>query len=292
MEKLLVVGGTGLLGMKLVEKASKDYEVQATYLSHKLSMPCEMFPLDIQNSKSVMSLVKRIKPDVVINTAALHRVDYCEDNRKECWNVNVKGTENIANSCKAAGSRLVFVSTDYLFDGKKEEYTEQDKPNPLNYYGYCKLKAEEILESMGIDHVIARTAVIYGWNPTKLNFVTWAIGELESGNEIKVVNDQHSNPTLADDLAEMMLALVKKGKTGVFNTTGSECLNRYDFAKKIAKAFGLDLKLIKPIKTKDLYQKAARPERCKMSVEKITTCIGRKPLDVTQGLERMRGGRK
>jgi len=290
MGKILVIGGTGLLGLKLVERACGKYEIYSTYHKHEIkNMPCKTFSLDKRNAKETLSLITRIRPDLVVDTAALHKVDYCEENRKECRDINVKGTENVARACKAAGSRMVFISTDYVFGGERGEYREGDKPNPINYYGQCKLEAEEIVKVMNADNVIARTAVIYGWDPDKLNFVTWTIRELKAGKEIRIVDDQYSNPTLADDLADMIIGIFERGGSGVFNTTGSECVSRFDLAKKVAETFGLDSKLIKPIKTKDLNQKSLRPKRCDMNVEKVTKYLGRKPLNVVQGLEKMRG---
>jgi dTDP-4-dehydrorhamnose reductase len=246
------------------------------------------FPLDVKRREETLSLITKIRPSVVIDTAALHEVDYCEEHKEECRAINVTGTENVAKACKAAGSKLVFISTDYIFDGKKKEYGEADKPNPLSHYGRCKLEAEELIKSIGLDYAIARTAVLYGWNPTKLNFVTWVIRELKAGKEIRVVDDQYSNPTLADDLAGMLLKIIEKSETGVFHTTGSECISRFEFAKKVAEAFSLDVGLVKPVKTKDLKQKAVRPKRCGMNTGKITGILGRKPLTASEGLEKMR----
>jgi len=290
MGKILIIGGTGLLGFRLTQRACDKHEVFSTYHAHKImSKACGMFPLDVKNYRETLSLITRIRPNVVVNTAALHNVDYCEEHRKECWNMNVKGTENVARACKAAGSSIIFISTDYIFDGKDKEYTENARPKPLNYYGYCKLQAEKAIKKTGIKHAIARTSVIYGWNPTKLNFVTWVLQELKTGNDIRVVDDQYSNPTLADDLAEMIIKIIEHDKTGIFNTTGSECINRFEFAKKIAAAFALDPSLIKPIKTKDLKQKAVRPKRCNMNTDKISECLGRMPFTAVEGLEKMRG---
>ncbi len=303
LRKLLIIGGSGLLGFKCVE-AAKDFEVFATYNAREIeSEHGEFYRLDKTNRDGVFSLMKKIKPDAVIDTAALHDVNYCETHRDEAHKVNVEGTRNVAEACRKIGAKMIFVSTDYVFDGKKGYYTEEDKPNPLSYYAVTKLEGERAVAAAGTDYAVARTSVIYGWNPGELkglksssgksvNFVIWALGKLQNGEEISIVTDQYSSPTLADNLAEALLALAKTDKTGIYHTAGKGCINRFDFTKKIAKIFELDERLIKPVTTDMFKQVAKRPMRCCLDVSKAERDLKIKFLTPEEGLKKMKKQRE
>ena len=298
--KLLVVGGSGLLGFKVAELAVNKFETFATYNFRPTELDgCSFLKLDKTDRDDTLALVNKLKPDVIIDTAALHNVNYCETHRDEAWKVNVEGTRNITEACRAVGAKMIFVSTDYVFDGKKEVYTEEDASNPLNYYAKTKLEGERVVKEAGIDYVIARPSVIYGWNPSELaelrsssgksmNFVVWAIDKLKKKEKINIVTDQYSCPTLADNLAEVLLVLSKSGKQGIYHTTGKTCINRFMFAKKIAEIFELDEGLIKPV-TSDLFkQVAGRPKRCCLDVTKAERELGVRFLTVEEGLMKMK----
>lgn len=298
--KLLVIGGSGLLGYKVAELAAKEFQTFSTYHFRPVELHgCSFFKLDKTNRSDTLTLFKKLKPEVVIDTAALHNVDYCETHRDEAWKVNVEGTRNVAEACREVGAKMIFISTDYVFDGKKGSYTEEDAPNPLHYYAKTKLEGEHVVKETGIDYAIARPSVIYGWNPSELaglksssgksvNFVVWAINKLKRKEKINIVSDQYSSPTLADNLAEVLLVLSKSGKQGVYHTAGKTCLNRFEFAKKIAEAFDLDGDLIKPVTSDFFNQVAERPKRCCLDVTKAERELGVKFLTVEEGLEKMK----
>jgi len=298
--KLLVIGGSGLLGYKVAELAVEKFQTFATYNFRPTELDgCNFFKLDKTDKNSTLTLINRLRPNVVIDTSALHNVDYCETHRDEAWKVNVEGTRNIAEACKDVGAKMIFVSTDYVFDGKKEIYTEEDPPNPLHYYAKTKLEGERAVEEVGIDYAIARPSVIYGWSPSELtelkssseksvNFVLWTVDKLKKKEKINIVTDQYSCPTLADNLAEVLLVLSKSRKQGVYHTVGKTCINRYMFAKKIAEAFELDKGLIKPVTT-DLFKQAAeRPKRCCLDTAKAEKELGVRFLTVKEGLTKMK----
>lgn len=298
--RLLVVGGSGLLGYKVAELAVRAFQTLATYNFRPMKLPgCGFFKLDKTDRDDTLALVNKLKPDVVIDTAALHNANYCETHRDEAWKVNVEGTRNIAEACREIGAKMIFISTDYIFDGKKENYTEEDAPNPLHYYAKTKLEGERVVKEAEIDYVIARPSVIYGWKPSELaglrssseksvNFVVWTIDKLKKKEKINIVTDQYSCPTLADNLAEVLLVLSKSGKQGVYHTAGKTCINRFMFAKKIAEIFELDESLIKPV-TSDLFKQVAeRPKRCCLDVTKAERELGVRFLTVEEGLMKMK----
>lgn len=298
--KLFVLGGSGLLGYRIAELAAREHETFFTYNFRPATIENTTgLKLDKCDRTRTLEAIEKVKPDVVIDTAAQHNVDYCETHKEEAWKVNVEGTKNVVDGCRQVGAKMVFLSTDYVFDGTKECYSEQDKPNPINYYGKTKLEAENLLKNAGIPIVVARTSVIYGWNPSEIaglksssgksvNFVIWALGKLKAKEEIRAVTDQYSSPTLADNLAEILLTMASSNKQGVYHTAGRSCLNRYDFTLKIAGAFGFDNTLIKPVTSEAFKQAAQRPMRCCLDVSRTEQTFNVKLLDAESGLAVMK----
>ncbi|MFQ6085288.1 MAG: dTDP-4-dehydrorhamnose reductase [Candidatus Bathyarchaeia archaeon] len=290
MEKILITGGSGLLGSKLADRLIKGgrYEVTHTYLGRPF-FP-DSLRLDVSDRSGVFGLIGRLKPDVVIHTAAQTNVDRCETNRKEAWAINAEGTRNIAEACARVNAKVIYLSTDYVFDGKRGMYTEEDEPNPISYYGLTKLEGENHVRTLCPDHLIARSSVLYGWHPWKPNYVTWVIGSLREGKPISVVDDHYNSPTLADNLAEVLERIVERDVRGILHTAGAERIDRYSFALRIARIFGLDEHLITPIKMKDLKAWIARrPEDSSLNVKKAERDLGVRLLGIKEGLETMLG---
>ena len=286
MDKLLIIG-TGLLGSRIVEMASGEFEIVNTYNKNPVDLQSTMsHQLDITNQKLTFRLIKKLNPDYIICTAAHTGVDYCEVHRSEAYSVNVAGTRNVSEASGEIGAKLVYISTDYVFDGAKGMYSEGDVTNPINHYGKTKLEGEDAVKTICENWVIARTSVLYGWNPAKPNFVTWALDELMAGNRIKIVRDQFNSPTLADNLADMLIELIKRDENGVFHTSGGERISRYDFAIKIAEIFDLNSELIEPITSDQLNWIAKRPADSSLDVSKISNI--EKPLTIEESLEKMR----
>ena len=280
MIKLLVIGG-GLLGRE-VARASRDrFETTLTYNSSRSEMKdCQIYPIDITQN---VNIIESLSPDYIILTAAMTDVDRCEVDRAGAWKVNALGPGKVAAVAEKVGAKLIYISTDYVFDGERGMYKESDPVAPINYYGESKLAGEKAAQQICPDCIIARTSVLYGWNPDRHNFVTWAIDQMEKGIKINIVNDQYNSPTLASNLADMLLGI--RDYEGVFHACGSERINRYDFAVEIAMAFGLDESLINPITSERLNWKAKRPRDSSMDVSKISRLT--KSLNVKNSLKTM-----
>ncbi|UCD07883.1 MAG: dTDP-4-dehydrorhamnose reductase [Candidatus Aenigmatarchaeota archaeon] len=289
MKRLLITGASGLLGTKLAEISSKSYETIGTYNKNYVRSNCKMIKLDIKNKNQVFDVIGKMNPNFVIHTAAFTNVDQCETKKHTAWDINVKGTENIVKICEKIGAKLIYMSTDFVFDGKKEgKYKETDTPNPINWYGKTKLEGEKLIQKSRIDFIITRTSVLYGWNLQKrLNFVTWAIEKLKNNEKIKIVTNQWNSPTLANNLAYSLINILNKKEHGMFHMAGSERINRFDFAKKIAKIFNLNENLIEPIKSEKLKQIAKRPTDSSLNIEKAKK-IGIKFLNIEKGLNEMK----
>ena len=289
-KRVLVVGSNGLLGQKLAELLIRgtDYQIM---LASQAAAPVralasvEYTQLDITSKKDVKRVVFSFEPDVIINAAAMTNVDACEKERELAWKINVGGVEHLVEASRKNDARIVHVSSDYVFDGKAGPYHEDSRPEPISYYGKSKLASENVLRVSGIPYVIVRTIVLYGFAPgVKLNFVLWLVRNLEKNSPVRIVDDQFSNPTLADDLAYGIVKAIDLNKTGLYNIAGRDILSRLEFAKKVAKTFELDAGLIIPIRTSELEQPAARPLRSGLITLKAEVELGYIPSTADQGL--------
>jgi dTDP-4-dehydrorhamnose reductase len=285
-KRLLITGANGLLGNKAVKLASRNYEVMP--LHHAKPLHDNSLEIDIANKEQVLGIFRKLQPDAVIHAAAETNVDKCEIQKEHAWKINVEGTRNIAEACKAC-AKLIYISTDYVFDGRKGNYKEDDAPNPINYYAVTKLEGEKQVIQKCKNFAILRTSVLYGWHPLKRNFATWVINELKQNKEITVVEDHYNTPTLADNLAEMAIEAIPKDLQGVYHACGSERIGRYEFARQIARAFDLNQNLIRPIKMEQLTTWIAkRPRDSSLNTNKIRSQLEAKPLNITEGLDRMK----
>jgi dTDP-4-dehydrorhamnose reductase len=227
----------------------------------------------------------------VVHAAAETNVDLCETDHEHARRINVDGTANVAEGCAAAGARMIFISTDYVFDGVKGNYAETDQPNPVSFYGLTKLEAERLVTSKLANALIVRTSVLYGWHPSKLNFATWIINGLRGHQNLRVVRDHINSPTLADNLATAIRAAIERGSEGVLHVAGKDRISRFDFARRIAKRFGLDESLLVPVEMRDLNWVAKRPRDSSLDVGKAERELGVKLLEVDRGLEEMLSSR-
>ncbi len=290
--KILVTGGEGLLGTRLCKFLSKEHEVISADINIlNMERDYEVIKLDITNKNEVEEKLNKIKPDVVVHAAALTNVDFCEKNHEKADLINIKGTENIVNSCKEINSKILFVSSEFVFDGKNGPYDEKAEPNPINYYGETKKKAEEIVKESRLKFLIVRTTVLYGEHKNKMSYVSWVIKNLKEGKKIRIVTDQHTTPTWVKDLAQAIVFLINKDyfKNEIVHTVGKDRLNRYDFTLKIAEVFGLDKKLIIPITSDELENAAARPKNAGMKTDKLKN-LGYETMGIEESLERIKNG--
>ena len=274
-----------------------NYEAYFTRNARESLLPNSR-ALDITNREATLSLVDEIAPDAIVNTAALHNVDYCETHQEEATRVNVEGTKNLVDAASKVGSRLIHVSTDYVFDGRKGHYAESDTPNPQNYYAMTKLKAEKaVLQSPS--YAIARPSVVYGWNKLEstgvpsssgktINFAMYVLERLVEKETVKAVRDQFSSPTFADNLADALMRLVLFQENGLFHTAGRSCASRYEFALKVAEIFGYNKDLVQPVLSNEFKQLAERPLNSCLDVDRTEKLLGVRFMTLAEGIREMR----
>jgi dTDP-4-dehydrorhamnose reductase len=298
--RILVTGSNGLLGQKLVQLiGTKDEYLIATAKSKLvIDLPKgEYHSLDITNQSEVEKVIIDTKPDVIINTAAMTQVDHCETEREKCWLNNVTAVENLVKSCEKSRTRLIHLSTDFIFDGTHGPLDESEKPHPLSYYGESKLAAELAIQKSKTEWALLRTVLVFGVtnDMSRSNIVLWVKKSLEEGKTISVVNDQWRTPTLAEDLAMgCYLAAIKKAK-GIYNISGYEMMTPYDIAIATAEFFGLDKSLIKQTDSTQFKQPAARPPKTGFIIDKARKDLGYQPRSFEEGLkilgDQLRGSR-
>lgn len=268
---VLVIGGSGLVGTNLMaECRGRGHDARGTYYA---SEDDDLEALDKTDPAAVSDLVEEYEPDAIVDTAAFHAVDECEHDRGRAWRVNAQGTANVAAAAAEVDAHLLYLSTDYVFPGDPETapYGEDDPVKPCNYYAECKYAAEQAAR-LADRTTVFRPSVIYGRE--RQNFVTWALGELESGNEIDIVDDQVSRPTYAPDLARAAIDALEAELTGLYHATGPASSDRYEFTVTLAEAFGFDEELVAPISTAELGQEAPRPADSSLDSSRLYDELG------------------
>lgn len=256
--KILVTGYTGQLGYDVVQEGLRHGLEIAGVGSNNL---------DITNQKDVFLYVNKFKPDAIVHCAAYTAVDQAEDDRNQCYDVNVNGTRYLVTAAHNIKAKFLYVSTDYVFNGEgNEPFKESDTPNPIGYYGRTKFEGEEIVKSMLAEWFIVRISWVFGINGN--NFVKTMLRLAETRNEINVVGDQIGSPTYTVDLAKLLINMVQSEKYGIYHASNEGYCSWYQFAQKIFRFTNRDIK-INLISTEDYPTKAVRPKNSRMSKQKL-----------------------
>ncbi len=269
--KILVIGSHGMLGRDLVNRLSSLPDPKN--LSNEV-IAVDREHVDITHGEDASKFIAQIKPDVIVNCAAFSNVDACETQISDAFAVNASGARNVALAGKQAGSKVIHISTDYVFDGMKNEpYLETDEPNPISVYGKSKHEGELAVQETGGNYVIIRTAWLFG--PYRKNFVT-AILELGRKNRsVSVVTDQHGSPTYTTDLSDAIRTAISKDLRGIYHVTNSGTCSRYEWAQKIFELTGNQVSVL-PLKTADYKRTARVPKNSSLDCTKYTTTTDRK----------------
>jgi dTDP-4-dehydrorhamnose reductase len=246
--KVLIIGSEGMLGHDLVDILSKENEISTTTID----------TLDITDIEKTIATVQEINPDVVVHAAAFTDVNGSETKKDIAYKINGIGTRNVAVACKETDSALVYICTDYVFDGEKgSSYQEYDQTNPLSIYGKTKLQGETYIRDILSKFYIVRTSWLYGYHGP--NFVTTMLKLSKTMDTISVVNDQIGSPTYTVDLAKAISKLIKKPSYGIYHITNSGECSWYDYACQIFEIAGIEIN-VKPVSTGEYPQPAPRPK--------------------------------
>src|SRR5690348_3779021 len=282
MTTLWITGAGGVAGGKLVEQALAGgrYD-RLRALSHSPAPDlAARYPgvawttLDHGDREAVHEQARLAPPDVVVNPAAMTGVDACETRRDDAHRANAEAPRWLAEVCRDRGAHLLHVSTDYVFPGDDAQpgpYAEDAPPRAISYYGQSKLDGERAIAAVcgsGTPYTIVRTALVYGLG-RRANFVTWLAGELRAGRRVRIVRDQYNTPTIADDLAAVLLWLAEQQRTGIYHAAGPDLVGRHEWALAIANRFGLDTSLIDWVTSAELAQPAPRPLRSGLTCARL-----------------------
>lgn len=293
MSTVLITGGAGLLGAALVRAIPAEYEVWASYFHSRLDDlddVCHPVSLDIRDRQAVLDTVARIRPAVIIHTASIGNVDYCETHKEESRAVNVEGTRHLIEAALQHESRIVHLSSNAVFDGNHAPYAEDDPPNPIHYYGRTKLESERVFHDSGVDGVLIRPILMYGWHRPgqRSNFVTWLLNTFQEGAPVRLLNDVFCNPLPASHCAEAIWRCVASGHRGCFHIAGRDRVNMYEFGREVARVFGYDETLLQSVGSDQLPQLVPRPKDTTYDTRKMKRVLGMQPVGLRQGLEEMK----
>jgi len=289
--KICVIGGSGVIGLKLVKYFSnKGNDVSFTFWTNELNLPGSSKKLNIVDTNETIDFLKKGHFDVVIHSAALANVDLCESNKALADSINIFGTENVVEGCKLTDTKLIFISTSFVFDGKMPEYFEDEEISPATHYGYTKSRGEQLVKNSGLKFLILRTDQPYCWleKGQHINSVIRVLETLKAGKILNEITDWHNTPTYVPDFVNATSILLEKDVTGIFHVVGSDYINRYNWSLKIAEIFGLDKTKIKPIKS-DVLDLVAKRVNVNLKNSKLSQETGLEMKGVREGaLEMLR----
>jgi dTDP-4-dehydrorhamnose reductase len=277
MSRVLVTGIDGLLGQALAGQLCQKHELHGAGRNPQPDPRYTIARLDITRPEEVRSLFRLVKPEVIIDCAAMTNVDACEDQPDDARKVNAEAVTHLMAA--APDAKLVYISTDYIFDGTKGPYREDALPSPLGVYARTKLEGE-LLTLRDPRNLVVRTTILYGDKPGlhgKKDFVSYVVGELEQGRTVRAVTDQVGTPTHVRYLAQAIDHLLERDATGIYHAVGPDRASRAEFARAIAKAFGFGTDGIIEARTADLQQKAPRPLEAGLVTDKLAATGFRMP---------------
>ncbi len=283
MKKIFITGSAGQLGQSLLRLFESKYEIIST--SRSIHNKTDYF-LDITNPILTKELIATTSPDIIINLAALTDVDLCEKKPKLADSINFQGVKNLV---KAFNGPIIHLSTDFVFDGEKGLYSEEDLTNPINKYGQTKLRGEQYLAKNSKDSLIIRTNVLYDYEcNSAASFLNWVVNSLNSKKVINVVDDQINNPTWTNSLAVVIDRAIKLELNGLIHWGDADWISRYEFATKIAASFNLKKDLIEPVKTTELKQFAIRPLKGGLSTSFAEKILNLEPPKIEDCLHQLK----
>ncbi|HBL16166.1 MAG TPA: NAD(P)-dependent oxidoreductase [Elusimicrobia bacterium] len=296
--RILLTGASGYLGRYLAARLGKVHDVVGTYRYESAPAPgCVLRQLNLTEKDAVAPLVREAAPDIIIHAAAMSHPDPCEGDPEAAQQVNVEGTELLARAAAERGARMIFISTDLVFDGKKPPYRECDPPSPLCVYSRGKVEAERLVRELVPESLTLRLSWSYGWKPVgRLMFCDVLYRNLSAGKGMRLFSDQVRTMLYLEDTAEMIARVAEmkpwpeiEGR--VLHLAGPERLSRLQFGEIFCEVFGLDRKLLDAIRSDRLKLAAMRPRDCSLDGSLLHGLIGFKPRTVAEGLRAMKKDR-
>ena len=286
MKRLLITGASGLVGRSLVKHCSSRYDLVGTYNTREYKPDdCRLLQLDISNTAEVEDCLDNVRPSIVIHTAGLSSIAYCQENKEEAEDINYRATAQLAAFCTKRGIKLIYLSTDMVFNGEKGNYSEKDKPIPINHYGSSKFAAEEAIKEICENYVIARLNLVYGKGQAlKKSFSDRILIANWSGKPYSVYKGQVRSPISLDVASRAIRELAEGDFSGTYHLGGKEAIDRWDFAMKMVALMKIEPTIIEeaevPEEIADIY-----PINTSFSVEKAASELKTELLSIEEGLK-------
>lgn len=296
--KVLVTGANGFLGQHLVRQLVDEGKFVihacgkgASRLAYGEQNAVHYHSFDLTDYRQTQLLVEKVSPHIIIHTAAITQPNDCAADKTACWKTNVAATRVLLRAAQKTRSYFIYLSTDFVFDGKEGPYDEMAKPNPINDYGESKRLAEEMVTMSSLHWAIVRTVLVYGGKVPggRGNFVQWVKDKLSTGERINVVDDQFRTPTYVEDLAKGILLVVMKHAKGVYHISGKEMCTPYQLAVMVANTLQLDASLIEKVTADTFKEPAKRPPKTGFIITKAVKELGFVPIRLEEGLKRSFG---
>ena len=266
MKRLLIIGAKGMLGRDLVQILQAPGEADASDGFEVVGWDID--EIDIRHEDSTRSKIESLRPGIVIHLAAYTDVDGCELNKEKAFSVNGEGTKHVALAASECNAKMVYLSTDYVFDGdKREPYVESDAPHPLSVYGHSKLQGEQYVQTFVKDFLIVRTQWLYG--PFGKNFVSSVLRQAREKNTLSIVDDQTGSPTYTVDLSRAISSLIQSDAQGIFHVANSGLCTWYTLGQTVLKLSGLSRVKVIPISSRELGRPAVRPSYSVLGCQKF-----------------------
>lgn len=293
--RILVTGANGPPGHAVVQRLrqSSDYDVLATAQPDTARRGDQSFSdasLDVTRPSEIEAVFQDFTPNVVVNCAERSDLEACDEHRSEAWAVNARAVKSLAKRCRETGARLIQISTDFVFNGKRGPYDEEARPDPVNYYGRSKLAGENAVREAGRTRwTIVRTALPYGLAPhqTASNFALQIHDQLSKNEPLRVAKDHYRTPTCVADLAAGIERLIRREETGIYHLAGPELVSRYEIARTVCTVFDLDESLLRPVNAKGFPDPVERPRRAGLLVDKAEAELGYAPRSLEEGLREL-----
>jgi dTDP-4-dehydrorhamnose reductase len=290
MTKIVLIGASGFLGWHLAHTLKDRGAVWGTYCSNEVAVPgVTTVRLDFASPSDIAVFLRKVTPDVVIHAAAMINVDVCEREKTRAKQINEDATEIIAGEAASMGARLIYCSTDMVFDGLKGMYSEEDRPRPTTCYGATKLAGEKWVTSANQRNIVMRLSLMYGiGHAAHGSFLDWLMGRLNRGDAAPLFTDQFRTPLFVGDVCDAVCACLDRGAiSGIYHLAGAERLNRYDFGIKVAERFGFPKGLLNPVLMAQLPSLLPRPRDVSLRNEKAARAFGIRFKTVDEGLSRI-----
>lgn len=292
--RILIIGANGFLGRHLLRYLQQtNIDLFATgkgpFRGDDKIVSNNYFPTDLTKEKDVHNLVRQVQPTVIIHTAAMSKPDNCHFHRTACLQANVMATQYLLDAAKALPGdsplHFIFTSTDFIF-GENGPHTEDDPPQPLNFYGHSKLMAEQCIQSAGIPFTIVRPVFIYGPVEPGMrgSFIQWVRQNLEENKTIQVVADESRTPTYVDDICKGIATILDKRKLGIYHLGGKEIVSPYTMALTTARILGLKEQLIQKVLGAELQQSVLRARKSGVQISKAAQELGFNPRSLEEGI--------